>query len=255
MRSEPNRRSMANQQNERAAPPSGVTLGLARQQAHDSVTTTATSDLTSQEDLIEEIAYQLRPWKCSKSDVLAKIRGAIEELQSDFAKAPDPWRGFCSKNREYADNILSAINNLKRQLTTPTESFFRGLLNADKPEEIKELNNPEKLTEDIVDLLSRLDKLAVQCRDVIAKRIGADPRADYKKTNTACSALFLMLDVSEQSPTAGSLDTSFCFISSLMFEAVTGMPEQSMRRACQKVLASSRPASTDRTSVCLNKSS
>jgi hypothetical protein len=205
---------------------------------HDGATNTKTASATSQEDLIEEIAYQLRPWMCSKSDVLAKIRDAIEELKCELAKGPDPWRGFCSKNREYANNILNAIDNLKKQLTAPPESFFRGLLNADQPEEIKELNSPEKLTEDVADLSSRLAKLAVQCRDVIAKRIGADPRADYKKTNTACAALLLMLNVSEQSPTAGSPDSSFCFISSLIFEAVTGMRELNLRRACQKVLAS-----------------
>ena len=220
------------QGNERAAPPSRVTLGLARQQPP------VTANATSQEDLIEEIGYQLRPWRCSKSDVLAKIRGTIEELQREFAKAPDPWRGFRSENKDYANNILRAIDNLKKQLAAPPESFFKALLNATQPEEIKELDSPDKLTEDVADLSSRLTKLAVQCREVIANRIGADPRADYRKTNTACATLFLVLDVSEQSPTAGSPDSSFCFISSLMFEAVTGMREQNLRRACQKVLAS-----------------
>jgi hypothetical protein len=205
---------------------------------HEGAIITKTASAISQEDLIEEIAYRLRPWKCSKSEVLAKICDSIEELKRELAKGPDPWRGFYRKNRKYASNILNAIDNLKKQLTAPPESFFRGLLNADQPEEIKELNSPQKLTEDVADLSRRLAKLDAQCRDVIAKRIGADPRADYKKTNTACEALFLMLKLSEQAPTAGSLDSSFCFISSLIFEAVTGMREQNLRRACQKVLAS-----------------
>src|SRR6516225_6419221 len=77
-------------------------------QPHGGAAITNTADNISQEDLIEEIAYRLRPWKCSKSDVLAKIRGAIDELQSEFTTA-SPWRGFYSENKEYASNILDAI--------------------------------------------------------------------------------------------------------------------------------------------------
>ena len=203
---------------------------------HDGATTTKTVSTTSHKDLIEEIARQLRPWKSSESDLMTKIRGTIGELQSDFAKTPTPWCGFYSENKRYATKILGAIDNLKWQLTAPPESFFRGLLNLDQPEEIKELNDPDKLTENVADLSSGLTKLAVRCKGIIANRIGADRRADYKKAKTACKTLLLMLGVSKQDPTPGSPDSKFCFISSLIFEAATGISEQNLRRACQKVL-------------------
>ena len=43
---------------------------------------------TALEDIVRSIAAELRPWKCSERDVLAKVRKTIDEFREDSDHPP-----------------------------------------------------------------------------------------------------------------------------------------------------------------------
>jgi hypothetical protein len=59
------------------------------------------------EDIVWSIADELRPWKCSEPDVLAKVRKAIDEFQEVSARPPSI--GYRNKNRQTAQDCIEVL--------------------------------------------------------------------------------------------------------------------------------------------------
>jgi hypothetical protein len=183
-------------------------------------------------ELIRAIADQLKPWRCSEGDVLAKIRSIIQETAEGLSEGPAT--GFRKQNKQYAMRLLDNLVALQDLLARAPAGFLWNLANWSEPKKlgtslVKRQTQWKKLRETV-------NELVPQCKAAIRNPTGASPLTRWEKTHVAVNALSLMKHLSAKRPTAGTDNTPFCVIASLLFEAVTGEREASLRRACQRIL-------------------
>jgi hypothetical protein len=199
-----------------------------------------TTPSTSQEELVRAIADRLKPWNCSESHVLTEIRSAIRRLRAhpDFNPDSYPGLGFRSENKKCAKKMLVTVTTLERQLVAAKPGFFWSLTLRDKKLQCDMDGYGKKVTE-LSELLNRVTKLKWECEKVILNAPGAYPGQDYRQIHIAIYAIHLMLGLSNERPTAGTPDTPYCMIASLLFEATTGKSERNLLRTCKRMLASS----------------
>ena len=83
--------------------------------------------------------------------------------------------------------------------------------------------------------IPRLLDALQEVRDICQAADENQPQADQVKHWCVRTALRLMLQFSEDDPTAGSAKSPYCMISSLLYQVVTGK-EGELRRICQDIL-------------------
>jgi hypothetical protein len=216
------------------------------------------------EDIVWSIADELRPWKCSEPDVLAKVRKAIDEFQEVSARPPNI--GYRNENRQTAQDCIEVLNKAEKQLAKLSPEFITSLAHAtyfdptfvvtcmkdwDELERRKD-QAAELLSKDWTELLERTAIFAERCERVIyapirlisdsGEAVDGDPtgvvsKIGFIKDRAAICALLLITDVSTKIPAAGDRNTPFCVIASLLFEMITGERESNLLRACKSVLS------------------
>jgi hypothetical protein len=219
------------------------------------------------EDFVWSIAHELQPWSRPKSEVLAKVRKAIDELREDLTQPP--LIGFRSENRQTARNCIIVLDKAKQQLARVAPTFIASLALATYFDETLVIRGPEdlleydrrldeateKLRKDWAELLERTTEIAERCKRAICAPIrlvsesgevvdsdptGVNSKSRYWKERTAVFGLCLTMDLSTKMAAAGSRNTSFCIIASRLFEMVTGEREPNLLRACKDVLSYAR---------------
>ena len=83
---------------------------------------------TALEDIVRSIAAELRPWKCSERDVLAKVRKTIDGFREDSAHPPDI--GYRNENRQTAQDCIEVLNKAEKQLAKLSPEFITSLAHA-----------------------------------------------------------------------------------------------------------------------------
>jgi hypothetical protein len=219
---------------------------------------------TALEDIVRSIAAELRPWKCSERDVLAKVRKTIDGFREDSAHPPDI--GYRNENRQTAQDCIEVLDKAEKQLAKLSPEFITSLAFAtyfdptfvvtckkdwDELERRKD-QEAEILSKDWTELLERTARFAERCKRAIfaptrltsdsGEPVDGDPtgfvsKIRYKKEMAAVFALLLITGVSTKIPAAGDRNTPFCVIASLLFEMITGEREANLLRACKSVLS------------------
>ena len=206
------------------------------------------------EDLVESIADELRPWRHSESHVFVEIRNTIESMRRewcDLAKAPEI--GFRSENKQRAKRIVDALKVVERATASP--SFIASLLASSEEFKSAELalmdtaeseladldklwiKKKKEVAEELVEFSKRATKLVKQCEKMIINPPGIDARSGYQQTHVACGALILWLELSMKRPTAGTCNSKFCTVASLLWEAITGECERNLQRSSKGLLS------------------
>jgi hypothetical protein len=207
--------------------------------------------LTGHEDLVWSIANELRPWKHSESHVFLEICNTIESMRCGLAKTPEI--GFRNENKQRAKRIVDALNVVERAITSP--SFIASLLASSEEFESAQLvltdtaeweledldrlwiKQKKEVSQELAEFSKRATKLVKQCEKMITNPPGSDPRFGHQQHDVACGALFLWLELSRERPTAGTYNSKFCTVASLLWEAITGERERNLERACKRLLS------------------
>jgi hypothetical protein len=162
-----------------------------------------------------------------QAQVTEKVRNEIVRLR---ALVPDFYgRGAIQKTREDARDIMESIDDLREKISVNVlspELLLRLGLHPSiigSAEDIK--NGP------VPRLLDALEAVRGICRAAEKNQ----PGADQVKLWCVRVALRLMLQFSTKRPSAGSVDSSYCAIASLLYRGVTGKRSE-LRRVCQDVL-------------------
>jgi hypothetical protein len=211
----------------------------------------------SQEELVREIARELRPWKVPESHVFAHIRPLIGTMRDEFSKAP--VLGFRSETKRYTEDLLATLKVLKKQLASAPSGFFWNLCALEsialhKQEDIiiealrrrtanyrfSPAHPKHKSQQELYALLGQVDELIKQCENVILNPIGYDPREGYKQS-FAVDVSVILANLSTKKPTADRLNV----IASLLWEAATGCAD-----AISNVPASTRSISNVTARIC-----
>jgi hypothetical protein len=211
------------------------------------------------EEFVHAIADALKPWNCFETEVLAKVREAIDKVTEDRA---GQWGlfdvGTRQENKRYAQSLLDDLNRLLKRLAAAPSGFFMSLVEQEleagiaafKENKILEAalhsffacldEHEEKPRKELIELSEKLAKLATQCNKSILNPAGPPPNSGVENIRTAFTALFLILDTSKKPPAAGDRNTPFCLVASLLFEAATGEHEPNLERACKYALRTAR---------------
>lgn len=193
------------------------------------------SRATTEDQIVEAVVDALRPWKpqhrqietgrrageiVAKADaeVLAHISDAVRsEIVRFRTLVPDFFdRDAIRKTRDDARDIIKSVDRLKEHLLAKTFS----------PELRMRLDVRR----------SRLLDALNEARDICQAADENQPQADQVKLWCAQIAIRLMLDFSLSRPAAGSGNTEYCRIASLLYESVTGDRDENLRHICQDVL-------------------
>jgi hypothetical protein len=194
----------------------------------------------TQEELVRAIADELKPWKHAKNEVLAEIRETIENtkiwIPSPIGPPKPPKVGFRTENKRYAQALHATLATLDYQLAAAPYGFFVGLNHDDG--DCEDIGVTAQKKAEVADLRVQIRTLAMGCEKQILNPAGADPRSDRAKSTVAFQALVLVIKLSEKKPAAGSRNTSYCMVASLLFEAVRGLSDCNLVRACKLILSS-----------------
>jgi hypothetical protein len=176
------------------------------------------------EDAVRQIAEQLRPWKCPRREVFAKVREAIDEVCEDLRN--EVWLrevGTYTANKQYAQSMLVDVNRVLNRFDAAPTGFVANLPLVEEKGADKREENERKRREEWREHRRRLVKLAEQCKEAIRDPVGIIPNMNIRKSRTAFTALFLVDEVSTKRPNVDNEgNTSFCQIATKLFEVATG---------------------------------
>ena len=226
-------------------------------------------DMTSdgRAEIVEEIMDNLRPWTRPESEVQTVIHQIIETLQSLIPSEASLFDRGAIKNE--AQEFQAAIAKVKRLLHA-MNGQARWRLFADPPPKLsddswlwRQLGEPPpKIPEEfeetclrtslaldnrsfdemvrpyvhrLRDFHEELERLLIECEQLVRNPPGPHPNADAAKINCALFAYGLVRDRSKRPPT-GTAEGPFRRISELLYQAVLGKKEADLKRACDKVL-------------------
>jgi hypothetical protein len=236
----------------------GQSFEIGHAETDSALTDRITSHTPQYEEFVHPIADALKPWNCSEIEVLAKVREAIDDVVKDRI---GQWglfdTGARQENKRYAQSLLDDVNKLRERLAAVSSGFLVSLAAQELDTGIATFRNEnveaalpaffacldaheEKPRKELIELSETLVKLAAQCNKSIRNPAGPPPNSGVEKIRTAFTALFLMLQTTKKSPTAGNRNTPFCLIASLLFEAATGQRDPNLERACKYALRTAR---------------
>jgi hypothetical protein len=171
-------------------------------------------------EIVEEICDHLWPWKQKRCE--ADIRSEVEKqiaLLVKIAAGIDQWpRG--AEVREQAATARKTLGRLRTELAyAPLQSFI----------------GPHTAIAQSIECLDRLDEILANTRLIKAP----DPRSNPMQWICADSADALIYQFSRK-PATGTAEGPLHAIASLLFEAVTGKPNQNLKRAVDGMIKSWR---------------
>jgi hypothetical protein len=172
-------------------------------------------------EIVEEICDHLRPWKQKRCE--ADIRSEVEKRIALLVRmAPDIDRlpRIGGDVRRQAANARKALGQLRTELArAPLQSFIA----------------PHIAISQSIECLDRLDEILANTRLIKA------PDARSKPMQLVCaeSADALIYEFS-RNPATGTPEGPLYAIAALLFEAITGKPNQNLKRAVDAMISSWR---------------
>jgi len=206
-----------------------------------------TQSAIRQNEIVEEIVDNLRPWKSHKSRVAIsqEVKGKLDTLRYYIPSLTEFYDR--TKNREHAKKLHRALSTLEGLLKSTPEALAWTLFN---PAVITENEDAPLVlpmsfasTDDILSAYGQhykrfaleLNRLRNACAYAIKPGLGAHPNHDHAKHSAAWFALDIIRHLSQREAT-GTEDGPFRTISSLLYEAVSGQEGADLKRACDAVL-------------------
>jgi hypothetical protein len=190
----------------------------------------------SHADIVEEICINLRQWKRRGADVRAEVEKRIALLVEIAAKV-DQWpRG--ADVRKAVRGARKALDRLRKTLAgKPLEPFVVATLPSDVGRRAKAISDLEQAAAIVVDnkYFDQLDE-ALALKESIKS---PDPRSNPVQWLCAETADALIHELSTK-PATGTAEGSLQAIASLLFEAVTGKPDQNLKRPVDGMIRSWR---------------
>jgi hypothetical protein len=189
-------------------------------------------DATRRGEIVEEIVVWLLPWKHRMSE--ATVTAAINPRLDLLLRVPlDAKLGDRRQNRAHAEQLDDALLEVETLLASAPLVLSLALF------------DPVTITEDGVFVPSsnderkyfagELTRLRKVCADAIDPGFGFHPNYDIIKYHCARSAHYLMRDLSDKK-ISGTNDGAFWNIASLLYEAVSGQKNVTLKRACDSAL-------------------
>jgi hypothetical protein len=191
-----------------------------------------------EDEIVEEIAVHLRPWKARQTGDAVAIRVSeqmklLREMVPLQAKLYDRRR-----LRAHAQRLDKSLAEVQEILVTDPGGLNLHLFRPDSWSR-DEMNSMEAMalafqrrSEPLAAELARLRKV---CARAINPGFGLHPNYDHAKGLCPWFGRGLMLELSNAKIT-GTKDAPFRVISSLLYEAVSGEPNADLKRACDEVL-------------------
>jgi hypothetical protein len=169
-------------------------------------------------EIVEEIIDHLRPWKRREADVRAEVENQIA-LLVPIAADVDQWpRG--AEVRQRAAEARKTLAKLRDQLACEPLRRFIG---------------PHIAISQSVEGLDRLDEILAN----VKRNKFPDPRSKPAQGICVEGADGLIHELST-TPATGTADTALPAIASLLFEVITGQPDQNLKRAINSMIRSWR---------------
>jgi hypothetical protein len=196
------------------------------------------------DEIVEEVADHLRPWKGRQSQeaVVIEVSKQLELLRGIIplqVKIMDRRR-----MRTHARELDKALSQVEEILITDPGGLNWHLFSP-LPLSTDEMGSEgtmllafQRRAAPFYDELIRLRQV---CARAINPGFGLHPNYDQTKSNCAWIAHGLMLQLSNAKIT-GTKDASFRAISGLLYEAVSGVPNADLKRACDEVLRTTDPS-------------
>jgi hypothetical protein len=199
--------------------------------------------LARQEQIVEEIVDQLRPWKGGEALVTETVQHDLKWLL--FLAPLEATRSNRTLNRIHARKLYGALLSIEELLATapgPLRSFLENPLPSMTSDgKIWPINPPslrgqiERANKDRADSFrAELKRMGEVCCRAINNGLGYHPNYDPTKRLCAQFARGLM-DLSKRTIT-GTKDSTFRANASLLYEAVSGRGDADLKRACDAEL-------------------
>jgi hypothetical protein len=193
-------------------------------------------DATRRGEIVEEIVVWLRPFKRRMTE--AAVTAAINPCLDLLLRVPlDAKLGDRRQNRAHAEQLDDALLEVETLLASAPPVLSLALF------------DPVTITEDGVfvpssndewnrkrkDFAGELTRLRKVCADAIDPGFGFHPNYAIVKYHCARSAHYLMSNLSD-TKISGTKDGAFWTIASLLYEAVSGQKNVTLKRACDSAL-------------------
>jgi hypothetical protein len=186
------------------------------------------------------------------------IREFVRDLMNGLLvlKNSPPLMGNAKVNEEYARRLLRRINKLEETLKAVPEGFPLSFLFT--PERLLPLflqsqvpigrdatvEIAPELAEQILQepedrlewLCEEMARLRTQCERIIQNRLGEHGNTGYPQERAAVAARELMERCGL--PLTCSQSSKYCIIAGMFYEAMTGLENQDLRRACESMARS-----------------
>lgn len=190
--------------------------------------------------IVEEICDHLRPWKqhLGEADVRLEVGKRIVLLK-DVAANVKQWPRRADV-REAVRDARKALKWLRETLASKSlEPFVVTTLPSAVAERAKTISDLlEQAGVIVIDnqYFDRLDKALALTETVTTP----DPRSDPVQYPCAETADILIHELSTRWPATGTADSPLHAIASLLYEVVTGQPDQNLKRAVDAMIRSWR---------------
>jgi hypothetical protein len=191
------------------------------------------SDAIRRGEIVEEIVLNLRPWKdrISETTVTAEVNRELDILLG-HVPAQARWSNR-ARNRAHAqklDGALRKVEKLTRLASTP--GYLAFLLFSPPSGAPPSIGDIEHASQTFAAELKRMRNV---CAFAVDPRFGSHPNYDHAKHLSARSAHGLMQGLSKRKIT-GTEGGRFRTIANLLYEAISGLPDADLKRACDSVL-------------------
>lgn len=183
-----------------------------------------------QNEIVEEVADNLRPWKSRKSfhAVTAAINHQLEVL---VKLAPLLQKVFnAGQYRRHAKKLDKALRNVEELLKSTPAMLALSLF-----EPLPPLVSIEGIELEIQARIGGFCAELERLRKICTRKIGTHQNYDYAKHLSARFAYGLMEELSDGKIT-GTAYQPLRNITSLLYEAVSGQQDADLKRACDEII-------------------
>ena len=192
-------------------------------------------------EIVKEIVDHLRPWKdrVSEATVSAEVNRELDILLQ-YVPRQARWSDR-TRNRAHAqklDGALREVEELTRLASTP--GYLAFLLFSPRSGPSSSISDIEHASQTFAAELKRMRKV---CALAVDPRFGFHANYDHAKHLSSQSAHVLMKGMSEKKIT-GTEGGGFRTIASLLYEAISGLPDTDLKRSCDSVLRNIRGPQT-----------
>ena len=214
---------------------------LARGGVHVRKSDVSLSNAIRRGEIVKEIVDHLRPWKdrVSEATVSAEVNRELDILLQ-YVPRQARWSDR-TRNHAHAqklDGALREVEELTRLASTP--GYLAFLLFSPRSGPSPSISDIEHASQTFAAELNRMRKV---CALAVDPRFGFHANYDHAKHLSSQSAHVLMKGMSEKKIT-GTEGGEFRTIASLLYEAISGLPDTDLKRSCDSVLRNIRGPQT-----------